>query len=115
MHIDFNHIYMCTNYTDLRKGIDGYAGIIQGSFHMNVMDKSLYIFCNRSRNKIKCLYWDGTGFWLFYKRLEKGHFKWERSENDEAFQISEQQLRWLLEGLKITQKNAIKEVKKSYI
>jgi len=49
-------IYMATNATDLRKGIDGYAWIIQNQFHLNPMDRSLYIFCNKDHNKLKCLY-----------------------------------------------------------
>lgn len=51
--------------------------------------------------------WDGTGFLLLYKRLDKGRFRWPRSEN-EVMDLSEQQLRWLLEGLSIEQPNAIK-------
>jgi len=115
MRIEFKNIYLAAGYTDLRKGIDGYAGIIQSVYHLDAMDRSLYIFCNRDRNKIKCLYWDGTGFWLFYKRLEKGHFKWKKAENKSAYLISEQQLRWLLEGLNVDQKTSIKSVKKNYI
>lgn len=69
-------IYLVQGYTDLRKGIDGFASIIQDRFKLNPFEDALYLFCNRQRDKLKCLYWDGTGFWLLYKRLEKGHFKW---------------------------------------
>lgn len=102
-------IYLATNVTDLRKGIDGYVQIVQNQFHMNPMDHSLYIFCNRDHNKIKCLYWDGTGFWLFYKRLCKGHFKWKKTADGSVYQIDERQLRWLLDGLKVDQKTSIEE------
>ena len=64
MELKTGNIYIATGVTDLRKGIDGYAQIVQTVFHMNPMDNSLYIFCNRDHNKIKCLYWDGSGFWL---------------------------------------------------
>ena len=108
-------IYMATGVTDLRKGIDGYAWIIQNQFHLNPMDRSLYIFCNKDHNKLKCLYWDGSGFWLFYKRLEKGHFKWKKTDAQSAYQISEKQLGWLLDGLKIDQKTSVGNIERKYV
>ena len=57
----------------------------------------------------------GTGFWLLYKRLEKGHFKWKKDDANHSVMISEQQLGWLLDGLKIEQKSAFQPVKKDYI
>ena len=115
--ISFNEIssiYLVTGYTDLRKGIDGYATLIQSTFNQNVFEGSLYIFCNKQRDKVKCLYWDGTGFWLLYKRLEKGHFKWKKNE-DGTLNISHQQLSWLMQGLKIDQKTAFKNNKPKYV
>lgn len=83
---------------------------------MDPMDSnSLYIFCNRNHNKLKCLYYDGTGFWLLYKRLESGTFKWPKSADEKFLEISEQQLKWLLEGLKMEQKTAFKESRKMYV
>ena len=112
---DIREVYLISGVTDLRKGIDGYAAVISGELHRSPTDNSIYIFCNRDRNKLKCLYYDGTGFWLLYKRMEKGHFKWIRSENNEAVYISHQQLTWLLEGLKIEQKYAFKKEQKLFI
>lgn len=115
--IDFSrikHIYIASGSTDLRKGIDGYALIIQNCFHLDPFDDSLFIFCNRQHNKLKCLYWDGTGFWLLYKRLERGHFKWI-SKPDGSISISHHQLEWLLQGLKIEQKNFIEPIKTKYV
>ena len=82
MHLfeKINHIYIQVEPCDLRKGIDGYAALVNSEFNMDSMDSnSLYIFCNRNHNKLKCLYYDGTGFWLLYKRLESGTFKWSKS------------------------------------
>lgn len=115
--INFNEIktiYMAQGYTDLRKGIDGYAAIVQDQFKLCPFDDALYIFCNRHRDKLKCLYWDGTGFWLLYKRLEKGHFKWKKDE-DGAVILTRQQLLWLLDGLKIEQKTAFKKASPKYL
>jgi len=109
------NIYLVTGATDLRKGIDGYAHIVQDTFHMNPFDGSVYLFCNRDHNKLKALYYDGTGFWLLYKRLEKNTFKWKKDEQNNTLVISEQQYRWLLEGLKIDQRTAFKERHPKYI
>lgn len=111
---DIPNIYLFTGPTDLRKGIDGYAAIIENELGRAVFEDSLFLFCNRTRNKIKCLYWDGTGFWLLYKRLEKGHFQWSRSNGENTVHITHQQLKWLLEGLKIEQKKAFKKEEPKY-
>ncbi|MEG0359831.1 MAG: IS66 family insertion sequence element accessory protein TnpB [Anaerorhabdus sp.] len=105
---------MVKGITDLRKGIDGYASIIQNNMKLNPFSNSLFIFCNRHRDKIKCLYWDGNSFWLLYKRLEQGHFKWRKDE-DGTLLLTKQQLNWLLEGLKIEQKTAFKDSNYIYV
>ena len=111
-----SHIYIQVEPCDLRKGIDGYAALVNSEFNLDPMDSnSLYIFCNRNHNKLKCLYYDGTGFWLLYKRLESGTFKWSKSADEKFLEISEQQLKWLLEGLKMEQKPAFKESRKMYV
>lgn len=111
-----NHIYIQVEPCDLRKGIDGYAALVNSEFNLDPMDSnSLYIFCNRNHNKLKCLYYDGTGFWLLYKRLESGAFKWVRSADGKSVEISEQQMKWLLEGSKMEQKTAFKESRKMYV
>lgn len=112
---DIKEVFLVKGVTDLRKGIDGYAAMISSELQRSPTDHSLYIFCNRDRNKLKCLYYDGTGFWLLYKRMDKGHFKWIKSENNEAAHITHQQLTWLLEGLKIEQKYAFKNTEKPFI
>lgn len=111
---DVKEIYLAQGYTDLRKGIDGYACIVQDRFKLSPFDGALFIFCNRHRNKIKCLVWDGTGFWLLYKRLENGHFKWIKGDGD-CMHITHQQLTWLLDGLKIEQKTAFQSTTPKYV
>ena len=101
------NVYLVTGYTDMRKGIDGLAAIVQGKLTLNPFDKSLFLFCGRNRSKMKGLLWEGDGFLLLYKRLENGSFKWPRNEA-EAKKLSTQQIRWLLEGLAIEQPKAIK-------
>ena len=113
---EISNIYILVEPCDLRKGIDGYASIVRSEFHLNPMHTgNLYIFCNRYHNKLKCLYYDGTGFWLLYKRLEFGTFKWIKSADGKSVMITEQQLKWSLEGLKMEQKSAFKECRKDYL
>lgn len=107
-------IYLVQGTTDLRKGMDGYASLIQDHHHLDPFQNALFLFCNRHHNKMKCLYWDGSGFWLLYKRLEKGHFKWKKEENGVVI-LTHQQLNWLLDGLKVEQKTAFKKSRPSYV
>lgn len=112
--IDFSNIenvYLSVGPTDLRKSIDGYAAIVAGEFHLDPFSNSLFIFCNRQKNKIKMIYWDGNGFWLLFKRLEKSKFKWPKASDSGSISITHQQFRWLLEGLNIEQPKAFKPLK----
>ena len=92
-------VYIACGYTDLRKGIDGLATMVQ----------QLFLFCGRKRDRIKGLYWERDGFILLYKRLEQGAYQWPRSEV-EVKMLTPQQYRWLMEGLKIEQPKAHKAV-----
>ncbi|HWQ88879.1 MAG TPA: IS66 family insertion sequence element accessory protein TnpB [Desulfitobacteriaceae bacterium] len=102
-------IYIACGYTDMRKSIDGLAAITQQNFNLNPFQNSLFLFCGRKRDRLKALYWEGDGFVLLYKRLENGRFQWPM--NAEAVRtISNQELRWLLEGLSIDQPKAVKRM-----
>ena len=102
-------VYIVTGYSDLRKGIEGLASVVQGSLSLDPFNKSLYLFCGRRRDRIKALYWEGNGFVLLYKRLETGNFQWPRKES-EARALTPQQYRWLMEGLSVDQPKAHKPV-----
>lgn len=103
-------VYLVTGYTDMRKGIDGLATIVQGKLSLDPFSWSLYLFCGRNRSKIKGLLWEGDGFLLLYNRLDNGSFRWPRNET-EARKLTPQQIRWLMEGLAIEQPKAIKNIK----
>ena len=63
-------IYIACGYTELRRGIDGLAAIIQQEFKLDPFANALFLFCGRRRDRIKALYWEGNGFVRLYKRLE---------------------------------------------
>ena len=102
-------VYVVCGRTDLRRGIDGLAAIVQQQFELDPFTNTLFLFCGRRRDRIKGLYWEGDGFVLLYKRLEAGCFQWPRSES-EARALSPQQYRWLMEGLSVDQPKAHKPV-----
>ena len=105
----FEKIYIACGYSDLRKGIDGFANMIQQEFKLDPFKTGiLFLFCGRKTDRIKGLLWEGDGFLLLYKRLDNGKFQWPRNET-EALLLTTQQRRWLLEGLKIEQPKAIQE------
>ena len=89
-----DHVYIACGYTDLRRGIDGLASLVQQQFQLD---------------RIKGLYWEGSGFILQYKRLESGSFQWPRN-GAEARELSAQQYRWLMEGLSVEQPKAHRPV-----
>ena len=70
---------------------------------------ALFLFCGRHKDRIKGLLWDETGFLLLYKRLEDGRYQWPDEPKD-LLEISEQQLRWLTEGLTISPSRLVRKV-----
>ena len=87
-----DHVYIACGYTDLRRGIDGLASLVQQQFELDPFSNTLFLFCGRRRDRIKGLYWEGNGFILLYKRLESGSFQWPRN-GAEARELSAQQYR----------------------
>lgn len=102
-------MYLACGYTDLRKGIDGLASLVQQEFELDPFTNSLFLFCGRRRDRIKALYWEGDGFVLLYKRLEQGIYQWPRTAA-EVMALTPQQYRWLMEGLKVEQPKAHRPV-----
>jgi transposase len=104
-------VFLAAGSTDLRKSIDGLAAIVQAEFQLDPFSPSLlFVFCNRQRDKVKVLQWDHAGFWLHYRRLERGRFQWPDASHTSPVAISQRELRWLLDGLSITQPKAHKKV-----
>lgn len=107
------NVYLALGVTDLRNNIDGLALMVERQFRLDPFSNSLFVFCNRKRDKLKILFWDKNGFWLYYRRLESGHFEWPQSEpGKRTVGITEQQLSWILDGLSMCEEKAHQEVLK---
>ena len=103
--LDFSkvkQIYLVKKPADLRKGIDGYFSWVQALLDLDPLDGSLFLFTNRSKNKIKGVLHDGNGFWLVYKRLARSSVLWPTScDETEYMKIDTKQLTALLSGMSI--------------
>lgn len=91
-------IYVAEQFVDFRKAINGLSVLIVEQFKTSLNDASVYVFYNRERTQVKCLFWDRNGFVMVQKRLERGKFKFEKTEEG-SYCISQKQLNWLLAGL----------------
>jgi len=101
----------------MRKAINGLVAVVEHSFQLDPFSEALFVFCNGSRDRLKILEWDGDGFWLHLKRLEKGHFKWPsllRKASDPAegatMELTDEELNHLLGNTKLTRKLLREEV-----
>ena len=91
-------IYLRCGVTDLRKAFDGLTRIVEEDLSRRITDGDFVLFCNRARNRLKGIYWDGSGVCLFAKRLEGGRFAWP-SSREVAQEITSAELSMLLEGI----------------
>ena len=108
--VDGYQVYLACESIDMRKSINGLSEMVQGYFKLDLFSSALFVFCNKGRDKIKLLQWDRNGFWLHYKRLEKGRFQWPGGVGVGTVSISRRELNWLLDGLSLHQRQAHKEV-----
>ena len=107
----FEQVYIVCGYTDMRRSIDGLAGIVKQNFGLEPCSGSLFLFCGKRRDRMKALLWEGDGFLLMYKRLDNGCFQWPRN-GAEAKLLTHEQYIWLLQGLSVEQPKAIKTAQK---
>lgn len=95
---DFASVYLHRETVDFRKSIDGLSAIVENEMGLSPLSKHLFVFTNRNRSRIKILYWDKTGFALWFKRLETERFPWPRKFEKDVIELKPRELAWLLEG-----------------
>lgn len=87
---------------DMRKSFDGLSAVVVNQLNEDAASGSLYLFTNKRRNRLKILYFDGSGLWVMVKRLEKGTFSWPRSTSDaKSIKLSATALAMLTDGIEL--------------
>ena len=97
---------------DFRRQIDGLVILVADHLKLNPTSGQLFLFRDRTAKKIKMLWWDRNGFWMFYKRLEQGRLKFP-SLKVSVMELTRDQLNWLLSGLDCLSHPLLPEVKAS--
>ncbi len=97
-------MYLAAGVTDMRKGFDGLFGIARDRLGIDPLSGHLFVFCNGRRNRLKVLYWDGSGLWICSKRLEKGRFSWPVQGDEQGrIRMSSEELTLLVSGIELSQ------------
>jgi transposase len=94
----------------MRKQINGLMVLVKNSFALDPFSEALFVFCNRERNRIKILEWDTDGFWLYFKRLERGRFRWPAEGAGQTMVLTSEELACLIGSAKLEKKLKRNEV-----
>lgn len=92
-------VFVSLGPADLRRGFDGLAALTGEVLRQDPLSGHLFVFWNRRRDRVKVLFWDRSGYVLWYKRLEKGRFRFPTSEEATSVEVEASELMLLLEGL----------------
>ncbi|TWU00433.1 IS66 Orf2 like protein [Botrimarina colliarenosi] len=98
-------VWVATTPIDMRKSFDGMAEVVRSFLGHDPLSGSLFVFRNKGGHLVKVLWWDRDGLAIYYKRLERGEFRWPRS-NHVAVEITRDQLLRLLSGLDVKKRSA---------
>ena len=94
-------IYVAAGASDLRRSIDGLSALVRQRFGSDPFSGHLFLFRNRRGDRLKILVWDRSGFWVMYKRLEKGTFAWPVARDGAVVELAATELMMLLGGLDV--------------
>jgi transposase len=98
---DFEKLYIHKAAVDMRKNINGLCVIVSEEMKLDLKSKSLFIFCNKPRTRMKILYFDRSGFALWLKKLEDSKFPWPMKFDDDVILIDAKNLELLLDGINV--------------
>ena len=97
-------IYLAAGATDMRKGFEGLYGLVRDRLSCDPLSGHVFVFSNAQRNRLKLLFWDGSGLWVCAKRLEKGRLRWpEAADKETKLILSQEELALLLGGIDLKQ------------
>jgi len=86
----------------MRKAINGLVAIVEGQMSLDPFSSRLFVFCNNNRSIVKWVYWEGNGFALWMKRLEKSRYQWPTQLLLDVIDLNDQQINWLFDGYDLT-------------
>ena len=97
-------IFLAAGATDMRKGFDGLFGLVRDRLLCEPLSGHIFLFSNAQHNRLKLLFWDGSGLWVCAKRLEKGRFRWlEAASGQTKVTLSHEELTLLLGGIDLAE------------
>src|SRR5437660_12420016 len=96
-------VYVATGTTDLRRSIDSLSMLVRERLALDPLSGHLFLFRNRRGDRVKILAWDRSGFWMLYKRLERGTFAWPANDAAGSVEMRSTDLALLLAGIDIAQ------------
>lgn len=94
-------VFLAIKPIDMRKSFDGLSVYVQSFLQMNPLSDGVFIFRNKTGDKVKLMYWQRNGLVIVYKRLEQGRFKWPKV-SDETMSLTRQELELLLDGIDLS-------------
>ncbi|GHU71720.1 transposase [Clostridia bacterium] len=97
-------IYLACGITDGRKSINGLSAMVRYSFQKEPTEESIFVFCNRDRDRLKILEYDGNGYWLYLKRLDECRFQWPDDDVNKTMTLTNEELYHLLSVPGLTKK-----------
>jgi transposase len=97
-------VYLAAGATDMRKGFEGLYGMARDRLSCEPLSGHVFVFSNARRNRLKLLFWDGSGLWVCAKRLEKGRFRWPETMGGQTKMVlTQEELTLLLGGIDLIQ------------
>ena len=97
-------IYLAAGPTDLRKSFEGLYGLVRDRLLCDPLSGHLFLFTNAQRNRLKLLFYDGSGLWVCAKRLDRGRFHWPDSDRESVkVVLTQEELALLLGGIDLRQ------------
>ncbi len=112
MQVNWNDVdvYLASAAIDMRKEINGLSLLVAEQLQQSPQATAIYVFYNKQKDKVKCLWWDKNGFVLYYKRLERGRYKIPKVLPNTMLALNTDQLAWLLAGLDFHLMNEFSEL-----
>ena len=92
-------VFLAAGATDMRKSFNSLSGLVRSQLGANPLSGDLFVFCSRNRTRLKILYFDSSGLWVFAKRLERGTFSWPSSNDAVRMELRYEELLLLINGI----------------